>query len=301
MAVSETEICFFDPHFHIWTPENKVQDPSIFEKLGDGVWTIKNQVDSFAQVKNVKITGGVFVEAISHNENVILEAAWVHTQMKNETKDFWQCPKVDFSQSEAYVDLCLRTMTHLYPATSIRHILNYEPSWPKNLEDYLFNETWKKNYKMLEKYGLSFDAQLNPHQFASTLPLFESTPNIKVIVNHLGTLKDVNNEVEMRQWREGMIAWSKLPNIYVKISMLCYIDSKNWNTKNGPVHNLVKEVLTLFGAKRCMFASNYPVDKFTDNVSPETLINAWEMFSEGLSEEDKEWLYEKTARSVYTK
>ena len=64
----------------------------------------------------------------------------------------------------------------------------------------------------------------NKNSFLCLFWFKESTPNIKVIVNHLGTLKDVNNEVEMRQWREGMIAWSKLPNIYVKISMLCYID-----------------------------------------------------------------------------
>ena len=70
--------------------------------------------------------------------------------------------------------------------------------------------------------------------------LEESTPNIKVVINHLGTLKDVTNEEEMTQWREGMTAWSKLPNIYVKISMLSYTDEESWDQKDGPVHNLVK-------------------------------------------------------------
>jgi len=304
MAANDDEIRFFDPHFHLFDNTNQVQDPAIFEEGMTAVWHMQHQMGDFGQVKNVKLTGATHIEVIPDNEKCILELMWVDEQLNSDKtdRDFWQAPKVDLSQSAEYVDLALSTMCHISKVTSIRHILNYEPSWPKNPENYLLNETWRENYKLLEKYNLAFDCQLNPHQFKDTVELFRATPNIKVVVNHLGTLKDLNNEEEMTQWREGMTNWSKLPNVYIKISMLFYTDAENWDKRDGLVHNLVKEVIGLFGAKRCMFASNWPCDKFVGGgMEASRLVDSWAMFSEGLSAEDKEWLYEKTARSVYTR
>jgi predicted TIM-barrel fold metal-dependent hydrolase len=63
-------------------------------------------------------------------------------------------------------------------------------------------------------------------------------------------------------WRKGMAALAALPHVHVKISGLDYI-RHGWAVDpeaKAVVKGLVREVVHMFGAGRCMFASNFPVD-----------------------------------------
>lgn len=65
-----------------------------------------------------------------------------------------------------------------------------------------------------------------------------------------------------------MTALAALPHVHVKLSGLAYIRSE-WVTDpaaHAVVKGLVREIVALFGASRCMFASNFPVDVFTNKV-----------------------------------
>ena len=66
----------------------------------------------------------------------------------------------------------------------IRQIINYEPSWPRNeqLGDLLSNARWREGYAKLENHSLSFDLQLNPHQFKDAVSLVEKHPETPVII-----------------------------------------------------------------------------------------------------------------------
>ena len=61
-----------------------------------------------------------------------------------------------------YLRLALRTMKSK-GVVGIRHIINYEPSWPKVLEDYSISEIWARNLSILRDYGMTFDLHCNPH------------------------------------------------------------------------------------------------------------------------------------------
>merc|ERR1719277_3001109 len=95
-----------------------------------------------------------------------------------------------------------------------------------------------------------------------------------------------------------MTALSKLSHVYVKISYLCYTDKENFDQRDGRVHEMVKEVLRLFGPERCMFASNYPVD-LKDGVPPARLYDSFLMFAEGFTDEQKQMLFGGTAKKAY--
>ena len=70
--------------------------------------------------------------------------------------------------------------------------------------------------------------------------------------------------ISVYTWREGMRALSELPNVYVKLSMLNYAVPGYFDEGNTLLEafakTLVREVIELFGARRCMFNSNWPVD-----------------------------------------
>lgn len=78
---------------------------------------------------------------------------------------------------------------------------------------------WSKQVR--HEYGLSFDLQLNFHQFKKAAELLSSQPEISVIIDHLGSprLEDLSKE----EYWEGLLSLAACPKTYMKISMLSYI------------------------------------------------------------------------------
>ena len=56
--------------------------------------------------------------------------------------------------------------------------------------------------------------------------------------------------------------------------------------------------IEIFGADRCMFESNFPVDK--QSISYHVLWNAFKKMTKDFNEEDKEFLFYKTAKDFYS-
>lgn len=291
-------IKFFDSHFHIWdTLNDGITDTKIVQGLMSK-WDWNDQRKALENLDGtVKLISGIFMEVIPDDNQCINEAWWARKNIKS--KKIFLCPRVNLSKSKDYVDTCLNTMCKMDKmVVSIRDILNFEPSWPKIKMNMMENDQWRTNFSLLEKYKLAFDCQANPHQLKSLRLFFAQYPNINVIINHMGTLKDINNRKEIDEWRKGMKELSQLSHIYIKISFLCYVDKENWYEKNGRIHNLVRETLKMFGPSRCMFGSNYPVD-LKDDVTAVRLYNAFKMFSEGFNLKDQNQLWKGTAIRAY--
>ena len=67
---------------------------------------------------------------------------------------------------------------------------------------------------------------------------------------------------KLAEWRHGMALMAQLPHARVKLSMLGYAVPA-WHAspaKEALLRGLVRETVELFGADRCMFASNFHVN-----------------------------------------
>jgi predicted TIM-barrel fold metal-dependent hydrolase len=99
-----------------------------------------------------------------------------------------------------------------------------------------------------------------------------------------------------------MRALAQQPHVYVKLSQLCFT-REGWQTKGSQdeelVKSLVKETLDLFTPERCMFASNYPVDKLTTPIAD--MYERFLAWTEewGLDEKAKDDLFYATAAKFY--
>jgi hypothetical protein len=126
-------------------------------------------------------------------------------------------------------------------------------------------------------------------------------PDTTVIIDHLGQplLKDLNEEKD--QFWSGMEALAKLPNTYMKISMLCRID-KSFDQK-AEVEEAIHKIIKLFGTNRCMFASNYPVDYGLPDVfgswTSDKLFSYFMKIAATYSESERDDLFAGTARRAY--
>ena len=193
--------------------------------------------------------------------------------------------------------------------------------------DYLKSPKFERGLALLEKYNLSFDLQCAPIQLVeSAAALFAKHPNLKVCIDHLGKprtilgddlLEDgtsinpnvIPNENELEVWRKGMKAMAANKNVYVKLSMMGYAIPGWFRTEERQtvLKSLVREVIDMFGAERCMCAWNWHVNGAVSDadglskVGPDAveLLEIFMWFFEGYDQEQREKLFSGTAKEFY--
>ena len=116
---------------------------------------------------------------------------------------------------------------------------------------------WRKGYALLERFGLSYDLQTPWWHLDAAAGLAADFPRTQIVVNHTGLPVDRSAE-GLSGWRRALEAVAARPNVALKISGLGRAGQLWTVAANGPV---IRDAITIFGVDRCMFASNYPVDR----------------------------------------
>jgi predicted TIM-barrel fold metal-dependent hydrolase len=153
--------------------------------------------------------------------------------------------------------------------------------------------TFRRNLSALSDYGLSFDLQVFAGQMAGAARLAAEFPGTTFILQHAGMPEDLS-EAGMTAWREGMKKLAGRPNVSSK---LCGLGT--FIHRNDPDHVawIVQETVALFGAERCLFGSNFPIEKlWTDYAS---LVDAYRRAIEKYSDTERRAILHDTALKVY--
>ncbi len=151
----------------------------------------------------------------------------------------------------------------------------------------------QKNVARLADYNWTFDLQVFTGQMEGAAELAASAPEVKLILQHAGMLEDLSPEGWSR-WRTGMRRLAARPNVVCKLSGL-----GTFIHKNDPDHiaGIVRETMGIFGPTRCLFGSNFPVEKLWTNYSD--LIAAYRNALEPLGEAVTRAAFKETAARVY--
>jgi predicted TIM-barrel fold metal-dependent hydrolase len=157
----------------------------------------------------------------------------------------------------------------------------------------LDNTAWQENLAMLGELGLSFDLQLTPGQVPRVAEVLANAPDTPIALCHCGSPWD-QMPAGLDSWREGLRLLASLPNAYCKISGLGMFDH-GWTVDS--IRPIVESCVEIFGAGRCMFGSNFPVDKLHSSYAK--VWRAFEEIAAPLSEQDQAWLFRDTARGFY--
>ena len=172
--------------------------------------------------------------------------------------------------------------------------------------------TFRLGFGQLAPLGLSFEAWQYHPQLPEVTALARAFPETSIILNHLGGPLGVGPyagqaDQTFAQWRTHLADLATCPNVSVKLGGLGMrigmFDHHAWPVP--PTSQQVADawrpwvetVITLFGAQRCMFESNFPVDK--GSTSYAVLWNAFKRIAAGASADDKAALFDGTARRVY--
>lgn len=159
--------------------------------------------------------------------------------------------------------------------------------------DLCLNANVQRNVARLADYGWAFDLQVFAPQMTGACALADAAPRTTLVLQHAGMLEDVSDSGRAK-WRAAMRELAARPNVVSKLSGF-----GTFIHRNDPAHVawLVSETVALFGADRCLFGSNFPIEKlWTDYAS---LITAHMQAAGGLSASEREAVFHDTARRVY--
>lgn len=186
-------------------------------------------------------------------------------------------------------------------------------SVPTQIPKGLMQESrFREGFSQLAKYGLSFDAWLYHPQIPEITDLARVFPETTVVLDHIGAPLGIGVYANRRDdvfedWRRNLEDLALCPNVFVKLGGLgMHVFGFDFDGLARPASSeqlaaawrpYVETCIELFGADRCMFESNFPVDKRTCGYA--VLWNAFKHIAAAYSIGEKTTLFYGTAARVY--
>ena len=151
----------------------------------------------------------------------------------------------------------------------------------------------RRNVGYLADYGLSFDLQVFAPQMADAADLAESCPKVTFVLQHAGMLEDLS-PAGRAEWRAGMVRLGACRNVVAKLSGL-----GTFLHRNDPKHvaDVVRETVGIFGAGRCLFGSNFPIEKLWTSYG--ALVETYRDAVGHLPPEEQQAILHDTAMRIY--
>ncbi len=176
----------------------------------------------------------------------------------------------------------------------------------------LLDTTFRAGFAALSALGLVFDAWVYHPQLNEVADLAGAFPNTRIVLNHVGSPilggpYAADRAKVFSDWKAGMADLAKHPNVTVKLGALpIRLPGVSTASKDTPPTSeevaeawrpWLETSIELFGADRCMFESNFPVQKRW--CSYQVVWNAFKRLAANASATDKAALFAGTASRVY--
>lgn len=176
----------------------------------------------------------------------------------------------------------------------------------------LLDKAFRRGFSCLDKLDISFDAMIFHTQLPDLIDLAKAFPETTIILNHIGAplgigpyadkLEEVSNN-----WKKGIASLSECKNVFIKIGgfgmdiCACGLNRLSKPISSAELCEVIKPCglwcIEKFGVDRCMFESNFPVDK--ELLSYVVLWNAFKRMTGDFSSHERQALFHDTAAKAY--
>ena len=188
-------------------------------------------------------------------------------------------------------------------------IENHRTQPPEGL---LLREDFRSGFKHLAKRKLTFEVWCAHTQIPDAVSLARAFPDTTLILDHfggpcgIGPYAGKQDEV-FADWKKKIDELAKCPNVMAKLGGLnMHVNGYGWENRPKPPSSeeLAKATkryfdytIEKFGPQRCMFESNFPVDKLSCSYT--VLWNSFKILSKGYSADERAAMFRGTAERVY--
>ena len=179
-------------------------------------------------------------------------------------------------------------------------------------EDLFRREDFRQGVRLLGRRGLTYESWHYHHQIKSFTELARIVPDTVIILDHFGTPLGVGpyqgkRKEIFRQWQKDIAELAGCENVYAKLGGMAMPDNGfGWHLQAVPPTSdefvdAQKEyylhIIECFGPNRCMFESNFPVDRLS--ISYHVVWNGFKKIVADFSEDEKDMMFSGTATRVY--
>jgi predicted TIM-barrel fold metal-dependent hydrolase len=266
------QIPILDSHHHIWRQKDLpwLMGPMVPRIFGPYEPLRRDYLiaEYLADIAGSGVVKSVHVQANAADPEA--EAAWVQ---RTAEETGWPHAIVAFADlTAADVRPALDRLARFPLVRGIRMQIHWhaKPQYrfaprPDLADDPVF----RRNFAALADYGFTFDLQIFDRQAESAVRLARDFPQTTLVLQHAGMPEDLT-EAGRERWRSAMRRLAAERNVVTKLSAL-----GTFIHRNDPAHiaRIVSDTLAIFGPERCLFGSNFPIEKlWTDYAS---LIGAY--------------------------
>ncbi len=312
----EPDLPICDSHHHFWTHRGRYLVDEYLRDLDCG----HRVVSTVFVTAHVMVRGGGPMELLPVGETDFVEALVSAARPEGSP---------DLARGiVAYADLTLgedvRPVLEAHRAASprrfcgIRHTVTWDPdptirnAAPHPRPGVLLEPAFQQGAACLASMDLAFDAFLFHHQLPDLVAFAAALPQLTIVLNHIGTPLGTHGYATRRaavvdEWKRDIERLARCPNVNVKVGGFGMQRlGLGWERREAPVRSSdVAAVIAPyfdfcvdhFGVERCMFESNFPVDK--EGLDYGVLWNAFKLASERLNTRQRAALFHDTAVRVY--
>jgi len=173
-------------------------------------------------------------------------------------------------------------------------------------------DDFRKGFAQLARHGLTFEAWCYHRQIPEVTALARAFADTTIILNHFGGPIGVGAyagkaEEVYAEWRRSITELAGCPNVVAKLGGInMEVNGFGWHERPRPpssqalaeaTRHYYEFTIEKFGADRCMFESNFPVDKVTCSYA--VLWNSFKRLTSKYSAAEKAKLFHDTAARVY--
>ncbi len=172
---------------------------------------------------------------------------------------------------------------------AVRHVVQDESD-----DRFILGADFNRGVTALRDFGLVYDILIFERQLAASIEFVDRHPQQVFVLDHIAKPRNKNGALD--PWRANIRELARRPNVYCKVSgMVTEADWKTWSAEQmRPYFDVVLEA---FGPKRLMFGTDWPVCLATCGYS--RWVKVVQKFSAGLSADERDWLFGKTAAQAY--
>ena len=201
-----------------------------------------------------------------------------------------------------------RSIRHTCSWDAHEPLRSHRSGWPGMMAEAKF----KEGFDVLIRMGHAFDALVYHPQLSELTGLVDAFPNAVFVLNHIGRPLGVGPYAGYRDeifevWKKDMTSLAERPNVTVKVGGLGNrVSGFEWDSQPMPPDSTeltektspyYLHTIEAFGPKRCMFESNFPVDK--NSYSYTAVWNSFKRMTKDFSDTEKAWLFHDTAAKAY--
>ncbi len=311
----EPEILICDPHHHLWDyPESRYLVDELMEDVGGGHYVTETVFVECLQMyrsdgpEELKPVGETeFVERITSESRAgDMRVAAGIVGFADLTLGSAVQPVIEAHMQASERIRGIRYATAWDASEQIRNAYTKPP------KDLLQSRAFRTGFACLNQFGLSFDAWVYHPQIPELADLARAFPEVTIVLDHIGGPLGIGpyagkHEEVFAEWRRNITELAQRDNVVIKLGGLTMTMSGfGWHKRDAPPGSIelaeamgpyYQTCIDCFGVERCMFESNFPVDRASCSYTVQW--NAYKRLTQSFSQAERSALFHDTAARIY--